>query len=63
MPETIHNQAAQNILTRHGIKPEFAGESPLEQLAWNMGDDGIPYVQALTEFADEVTRLNAILSA
>lgn len=61
-PETIHNQAAQNILTRHGIKPEYAGESPLEQLAWNMGE-GIPYVQTLTEFAEEVTRLNAILSA
>lgn len=35
-PETIHNQAAQNILTRHGIEPEFA---------------------------DEVTRLNASVSA
>lgn len=58
MTETIHNQVAQNILTRHGIELEYAGDSPLEQLAWNMGDDGIPYVQALTEFADEVIRLN-----
>lgn len=56
-PETIHLRAAQNIIDRHGIEPEYAGEPPLEQLAWNMGE-GIPYVQALTEFAEEVSRLN-----
>ena len=50
--------AARAVLDANNIEPEYDDESATEQLAWNMGD-GIPYVQALTEFAEAIRKLEA----
>ena len=56
-PEQLANTAAQAVLDRHGLKPQYTKETPLTQFQWELSLGNLPHKRALIEYAQEAQRI------